>query len=577
MLSAVTVDPAESNAAELASLTETPDLDGAFPRLTDQQIETLAQFGHRRPTKAGELLFREGDRTCDFFVILDGKVAIVEGYGGEEQVVSVHGPRRFLGELSLLTGQAVFVTAVVCEPGEVLVVPVERMRSLVAQDPMLGDVILRAYLLRRSLLIELGTGLRIVGSRFSPDTRRLREFAARNRLPHRFMDLEEDKRAETLLRRLGVGPDETPIVIWRGEQVLRNPSTAELAGMLGLRLPTPDSAVRDFIVVGAGPAGLAAAVYAASEGLTTVVFDAVATGGQAAMSPRIENYLGFPSGISGAELAERAVIQAEKFGARIAVPAAVVALEHHDGHDAVRLDDGSVVSGLAVLIATGARYRKLDVPRLEDFEGVSVYYAATPVEARICVGGPVIVVGGGNSAGQAALFLAQQAARVHLLIRGDDLDVDMSRYLVDQIDRHPRVEVLRHTEVRELVGDGALQAVVVEDNRTGERSTLEARALFVFIGAEPQVGWLQDQLALDDHGFILTGPAAAETAGESLRWDRSRPPFLLETSRPGTFAAGDVRSGSVKRVAAAVGEGSMAVRLVHQHLEDIGVPAVASR
>jgi thioredoxin reductase (NADPH) len=548
---------------------ETPDLNGAFPRLSQEQIGALAAYGRRRRTQPGEVLFREGDPGCDFFVILAGKVAIVEGYGGDERVISVHGPGRFLGELNLLTGQAVFVTAVVREPGEVLVVPVERLRDLLAQDSALGDMIMRAYLLRRSLLIELGTGFRIVGSRFLPDTRRLREFAARNRLPHRFIDLEEDKAAEALLHRLGVQPEDTPVVIW-GEQVLRNPSNTELAHLLGLRQPTLPTTVADFVIVGAGPAGLAAAVYGASEGLATVVLEAAATGGQAGTSPRIENYLGFPAGISGAELAERAVIQAEKFGAQIIVPAEAIRLEEGDGYHAVRLGDGTSIAGLAVLIATGARYRRLAVPRLEEFEGVSVYYAATPVEARTCVGGPVIVVGGGNSAGQAALFLAKQAQSVHLLIRGGDLGKSMSRYLVDQLKRHPRVEILHHTEVCELIGDGALQAVEVEDNQTGERRTLEARAAFVFIGAKPNVRWLGDHVALDDRGFILTGSGAIPTA-EGHSWPLSRPPFMLETSRPGIFAAGDVRSGSIKRVAAAVGEGSMTVRLVHEHLEDLGV------
>jgi thioredoxin reductase (NADPH) len=556
-------------APEPEPLAETPDLYGAFPRLSEAQIEALSVYGHRRRMQPGEVLFREGDPGCDFFVVLAGNVAIVTGYGGDEHVISVHGPGRFLGELSLLTGQTVFVTAVVREPGEVLVVPVERLRRLVTGDPVLGDLILRAYLVRRSLLIELGTGFQIVGSRFLPDTRRLRELAARNRLPHRFIDLEQDTAAEALLRRLGVGPEETPVVIWR-DHVLRNPSNAELAQLLGLRRPTPGTIAHDFIIAGAGPAGLAAAVYGASEGLATVVIEAVATGGQAGTSPRIENYLGFPAGISGAELAERAVIQAGKFGAQIIVPAQAVALEQGDGRYAVRLDDGTSVAGLAVLIATGARYRKLALPRLEEFEGVSVFYAATPVEALACMGGPVVVVGSGNSAGQAALYLARHAARVYLLVRGDDLRKDMSRYLADQLQRDPSVEILHRTEVRELVADGELRGVVAEDNQTGQRRTLQARALFVFIGAEPHVHWLGDQLALDNDGFVLTG--AVLTAAEGTTWPPGRAPFLLETSLPGVFAAGDVRSGSVKRVTAAAGEGAMAVRLAHEHLEDLGVP-----
>jgi thioredoxin reductase (NADPH) len=544
------------------ALVESPDTTGAFPRLSDQQIAALTPHGTQRRTEMDEMLFREGDLNCDFFVVLQGLVAIVDGYGTpSEEVIRVHGPRRFLGELSLLTGEASFLTAVVKEPGEVLVVPVGRLRQLVAQDPAFGDLILRAYLVRRHLLIGLGAGLRIIGSRFSPDTRRLRDFCSRNRLPHRWIDLEKDTGAESLLLQLGVAPEETPVVIWRGAEVLRNPSTAVLASAVGLRHVVPPDAVCDLVVVGAGPAGLAAAVYGASEGLDTIVLDAVAAGGQAGTSPRIENYLGFPSGLSGGELAERAVIQAEKFGAELTVPAEATGLEPHEGHYTVTLDDGASVSARILLIATGVHYRRLDVPRLEEFEGVSVYYAATQMEARMCVGDPIVVVGGGNSAGQASLFLAKHAVKVRLVLRHSDLGRDMSRYLVDLIERNPNIEVLHDTEVRELVGEkGVLEAVIVENRRTGERRPIEARALFVFIGADPHVGWLAGQIALDEGGYILTGPDAVRGDGEGHR------PLFLETSRPGVFAVGDVRSGSIKRVASAVGEGSMAVRLIHERL-----------
>lgn len=537
---------------------ETPDVQGAFPRLSAEQISALESAGTRRATHVGDVLFREGDLTCDFVVVVWGTVAIVEDYGGdEERVIGVHGPGRFLGELNLLTGEAVFFTAVVRQPGEVLVVPVERVRALALHDPAMGDLILRAYLLRRAMLIELGTGFKIVGSRYSADAQRLREFAARNRLPCHWIDLEEDAVAELLLRRLGVTPWQTPVVIWRGTEVLHNPTNAELAQLIGLPTTSGTPKSCDLLVVGAGPTGLAAAVYGASEGLETVVLEATATGGQAATSSRIENYLGFPAGISGAELAERSGLQARKFGARFAVPARATSLEAGEARYLVHLDDGTIVSGRTVLLATGVRYRHLDVPRLDHFERASVHYAATIAEARLCVGDPVVVVGGGNSGGQATVFLAQHVARVHLLVREADLSRNMSRYLADRIEQTPGVEVLCHTEVRELRGGDALEEVLVEDRNSGQRRTLPARALFVFIGAEPHTTWLAGQLALDQQGYIRTG-------GHTLL--DGRPPAELETSWAGVFAAGDVRSGSVKRVASAVGEGAMAIRMVHDFL-----------
>ena len=536
---------------------ETPDLDGAFPRLTDAQLATIAAHTEHRPTRVGDLLYREGDPDYDFYVVAAGTVAIVSDYGtADESVFAVHRRGRFLGELSLITGQAALFTAVVREPGEVFVAPAANLRRLVTQDAGLGDIVLRAFLLRREILIDAGVGLRIVGSRYSPDTRRLRDLCARNRVPHRWLDLEIDPAAEELIRRLGVTPEETPVVI-SADRVLRNPTNAELAEVVGLRHVSGAPSV-DLVVVGAGPAGLAAAVYGASEGLSTVIVDGVAAGGQAATSARIENYLGFPAGISGSELAERAVIQAEKFGAKLTVSAEASALEVKDGEYVVGLDDGTELSARTVVIATGARYRKLDVPRLDEFEATSIYYAATQMEAQMCVGDPVVVVGGGNSAGQAAVFLSRHAVNVHLLIRGSDLGKDMSRYLVDQVEDNPGVTVLPNTEVREFVGErGELQSLVVENNQTRERSSLPCRALFVFIGAEPYTQWLGDAIALDEHGFILTGTAVPEAEREAL---------LFETNLAGVFAVGDVRCGSIKRVASAVGEGSMAVRLVHEHL-----------
>ncbi|MYS20957.1 FAD-dependent oxidoreductase [Streptomyces sp. SID4948] len=549
----------------------TADVYGAYPRLTDDQIAILGSCGQERPVREGEQLFRAGEPSEEFFVVLSGTVAVVEGHGDQEHVLQLHGPHSFLGELGLMEGQTAFLSAVVSSPGEVLAVDSAALRDLLSGEPALGDVILRAYLLRRTMLAGAGTGFRIIGSAFSPDTRRLLEFAARNRLPHRWADLEKDTEAEALLTRLGVAAEETPVVVWHDHQVLRNPSNAELARLIGLRTETVARAVCDLMVVGAGPGGLAAAVYGASEGLSTVVLDAVATGGQAGTSSRIENYLGFPAGISGMELAERAVVQANRFGARIDVPAEAVGLEQREGTNVVRLADGGTVAANNVVVATGARYRRLTAPGVERFEGLGVHYAATLWEARTCRLDPVAVVGGGNSAGQAALFMARESPAVHLLVRGGDLGHSMSRYLIDRIERHPRIHVRLHTEVREVTGEDSVESVVVEDNRNRAQQVLAARALFVFIGANPATSWLADAVTLDPRGFIPTGQDVVHPTPDL--WEPlARAPLALETGLPGVFAVGDVRSGSVKRVGSAVGEGAMAVRLAHEHLGEVGPP-----
>ncbi|MFD9224696.1 FAD-dependent oxidoreductase [Streptomyces sp. NPDC060064] len=558
----------DTGAEEPLDAVETPDLYGAYPRLTPEQIDLLASDGRRAPAASGDVLMREGEPCGDFLVILSGSVVVLENYGTpDERVLRVHGPGRFLGELGLLHGQAAFFTAVVRGPGEVLAVPVDRLRDVVARDPVLGDLILRAYLSRRDLLVGQGAGFRILGSRYSPDTRRLREFAARNRLPHRWIDLETDEEAEALLRRFSIRPEDTPIVLWRGEQLLRNPGNGELAALIGLPAPPAFDETRcDLLIIGSGPAGLAAAVYGASEGLETTVVDAIATGGQASTSSRIENYLGFPSGISGGELAERAVIQARKFGATISVPAEAAALKAHDDHYSVGFADGTEATGRAVVLATGARYRRLAVPGIERLEGSGIYYAATAFEAHECRADPVAVVGGGNSAGQASLFLAQHVPRVHLLVRGADLGAAMSRYLAERIEHHPRIEVHLSTELGEVAGENAPEYLVVKNNRTGERHTVKARALFVFIGAQPCTAWLAGSVLLDARGYVLTGTDAQARAAPGSWAGLGRECLTLETTLPGVFAAGDVRSGSVKRVASAVGEGAMAVHLVHEHL-----------
>jgi thioredoxin reductase (NADPH) len=546
-----------------AGVAETVERDGAFPRLDDMQRARLRELGRLRTVEPGEVLFAAGDASSDFFVIESGAVTIVQGLGHENRVIAVHGRHRFLGELGLLAGQRLYLSGVVRDAGQVIQVPVERLRQIVAEDKALSDVILGAFIARRAILIDVGTGIQLIGSRLSPDSRRLREFLARNRMPHQWVDLELDQEADALLSGLGIEPNETPVVIASGGEILRNPSNTELGRAIGLGSSGPAPALCDVVVVGAGPAGLAASLYAASEGLDVQCVEAVASGGQAGTSARIENYLGFPAGISGSELAQRAGVQALKFGSRLAVPAGAVGLRSSPGHHEVTLANGDIATGRTLVIATGAQYRRLDVARLDEFEGGGVYYAATQAEAQLCGGDPVVIVGGGNSAGQAAMFLSERTSQCRLLIRGDDLAKSMSRYLVDQIERNSSIEVLRHSQIIEVGGERELEFVTTADTRSGERTRLPARALFVFIGASPHTEWLEDQLATDGAGFLLTG---RDLQGEDLVEFDGQEPFFLETSRPGIFAVGDVHSGSIKRVASAVGEGSMAVRLIHQRL-----------
>jgi thioredoxin reductase (NADPH) len=542
------------------------------PKLRVDQIEVLSRYGETRTAEVGEALIRAGDSSSAFIVVLEGEVEVIEDFVGETMTLGVLRPGRFVGDLTMLTGQAVVPSAVMRQAGKVLVIPRERLKEVVTEEPNLSDIILKAFIARRSWGMRAGFGLRIIGSRHSRDAARLREFAARNRLLHVWVELEEDPEAAgALLERFGVESSKTPVVIWQGKDVLENPSNEELARTIGLKVDAPREVTYDLVVVGAGPAGLGAAVYGASEGLSTLALESMALGGQAGTSSRIENYPGFPAGLSGFELATRILVQADKFGARTAVPEEAVGLRREDGLYLIRLSGGGEVAARSVIAATGARYRRLEVPRLEQFEGASVHYAATEAEAQSCEGEEVVIVGGGNSAGQAAIYLAGRTRRVYLLVRGGDLARSMSSYLVERIMGSAGVELLINTEVRELVGEERLEGLVVEDNRSGARRRLGARSLFVFIGAEANTGWLEGAVELDPSGFVLTGEALDRSGLEGDHWrGLSRQPYPLETSLPGVFAAGDVRSGSIKRVASAVGEGSMAVRLVHQHLADNG-------
>jgi thioredoxin reductase (NADPH) len=538
--------------------------------LREDQLETLHRYGQVRQVRAGEVLFRAGDTTNDFLVVLSGLVHVIDDFAGEVRVVGVFGPGTFLGDLHMLTGQGVPLSAVVAEEGELLGVPRPRLKEVVTEEVDLSNLILDTFMARRTFLMRTGVGLRIIGSRHSRDATRLREFATRNRLPHVWVEVEEDAgRAEALLERFGATPDDLPVAIWQGTDVLKNPSNPDLARVMGLKVDLPPDRTYDLVVVGAGPAGFGSAVYGASEGLATLALESVALGGQAGTSSRIENYLGFPVGLSGFELATRALAQADKFGAETAVPEEAVSLRRSDdGTYRIGLTGGGEVLTRAVIAATGARYQRLDVEDLDRFEGVSVHYAATEAEVQRFEGEEVVVVGGGNSAGQAAVFLGSRMRKVHLLIRGGDLAKGMSQYLVDRVGRASNVEVLGFTEVRELLGEDRLEGVVVEDNRSGERRTLDVKALFVFIGARANTAWLREsEVELDNRGFVMTGRSVSEAALAREAW-HGREPFRLETSLPGVFAAGDVRSGSIKRCASAVGEGAMAVSLVHQYLAE---------
>jgi thioredoxin reductase (NADPH) len=440
----------------------------------------------------------------------------------------------------------------------------ESLRQILNIHPILGDVILQTFIARRELLRESGDflGVRVIGSRDSRDTFRVREFLAKNGVPSTWLDLEDDPQVRQLLAKFGVSEPETPVVIWGHKLLLRNPTNTQLADALGLRRAL-GTTIYELTIVGAGPAGLAAAVYGSSEGLNTVVLERTAPGGQAGRSMRIENYLGFPTGITGGELAERAVLQANKFGARLPVSTQVTALAFDNRLSVLHLHGGERVVTRCLIIATGADYRLLGVEGCERFEGSGVYYAATPIEAQMCQGSDVVVVGGGNSAGQAAVFLSQSVLKVYLVVRGPDLYEKMSSYLARRIEQTPNIEALLNTEIRRMSGDRHLAEIELVNKKTGEVRTIKTLAVFSFIGAVPRTEWLPPEIERDDKGFIQTGTAMAQSA----HWTAHRPPFLLETSRPGVFAAGDVRSGSIKRVASAVGEGSMAVQFVHEYMK----------
>lgn len=542
-----------------------------FPVLTAAQIDRIRPQGKLRRVVAGEILFEPGDMDVPFFVLLSGAIKIVQpGLDGERPVATHRRAGEFTGEITMISGKRCLVRGRVTEPGEFIELTGEGLRSLIARDAELSEIFMRAFILRRLELIHRGQGnLILIGSRYSAQTLRLREFLSRNGYPYTYVDLETDKTSQEILDRFSVRVEEIPVIICATGLVFRNPTTQKLADCLGFNTGIDETHVSDLIIVGAGPSGLAAAVYAGSEGLDVLMIETEAPGGQAGSSSKIENYLGFPTGVSGQELATRAIVQAQKFGAKMMVAHDVVDLDCEKRPYKVVLDNGTKLATRALVIATGAQYNKPRIPSLEKFEGQGIYYGATFMEAQLCENEEVVVVGGGNSAGQAAVYLSQTAAsKVHILVRSGQLSDTMSRYLIQRIEQNPAIALHYQTEITALEGEAHLERVTWRDKTSGETSTHDIRHVFIMAGASPRTDWLHGCVALDEKGFILTG-RDMDVASEKPVWPLRRPPQMLETSLPGVFAVGDVRAGNVKRVASAVGEGSIAIHLVHRTLAEL--------
>jgi thioredoxin reductase (NADPH) len=536
--------------------------------LSDAQIARLRSLGEEQTTKVGDVLFREGDSSYDFFVILSGRVVILDGFGTSVERELAEGVSRdFVAELNLFTGERLYTTAVVSQAGSVLVVPRGALIELIGTDQDLGNVIMPTVFARRQWLIQHKTGLQIVGSLFSRDTARLREFAARNHLAHVWIDPDRDPAGQDLLERAGLSSPTGPAVFLRGGEVLVNPTNGEFAQAVGLAISAEPLALYDLVVVGAGPAGLAASVYGSSEGLRVTTIDATGAGGQIGTTARFENYLGFPAGVSGDEFAARALLQARRFGTRMMIPGRATGLEVTDGFFVVTLEGADPVVGRSAIIASGVEYRRLEVADIDKYEGISVFYSPLDAEHRVGEGEPVVVVGGGNSAGQAATALAANGHRVSLVVRGGELSTKMVRYLVDRVERDPLIEVLTNSEVVEVVGDATLSDATIEDHSSGTRRQVPATAMFILIGAAPFTEWLGAAVRLDAAGYVLTGSSLGDDLQQEEPWlSLGRDPLPLETSIPGVFAAGDVRADSLKRVGSAVGDGSLATVLVHRWL-----------
>lgn len=540
-----------------------------FPKLTPAQIDRISRIGRRREVRADEVLFEVGEQNTRFFVVLTGEIALMRLIGGREEPVVVLHPGEFTGEINMLSARRSLVRARAMGDGSVIAVDRDGLRALVLRDAELSELFMRAFILRRVALMAQETDeLVLLGSRHSGSTQHIREFLSRNGQPFTYQDVETDPSVQVLLDRFHIGVDEVPVIVCQGGHVFRNPSIEALSSKLGLTAQLDPKGVRGVVIVGAGPAGLAAAVYAASEGMDVLVLESTAPGGQAGTSSRIENYLGFPTGISGQALAGRALLQAEKFGAEVAIARTAARIDCDRRPYRVHLADGEVVLTRTIVIATGVRYRKLALASVARFEGAGIYYSATHLESQLCQGEEIAIVGGGNSAGQAAVFLAGVAARVHVLVRGAGLAESMSRYLVQRIEDTPNVTLRTRTQIEALEGDNGLERVRWRHLDTGDRETREIRNVFVMTGADPNTAWLEGCVLLDDKKFVKTGADLLPEDLDSVHWPLSRRPYLTETGVPGVFCVGDARSSSIKRVASAVGEGSICVQLVHRALQE---------
>ena len=551
------------------ALTLSSGVERMFPTLTPAQIERVAAHGQVRSIRSGEVLIEPGDRVVPFFVITAGRVEVVRPSVGIETLVAVHEPGQFTGEVNMLSGRPALVRSRVTEAGDVIELTREQLLALVQTDSEISELIMRAFILRRVELIAQGLGnVVLVGSNHCSGTLRVKEFLTRNGHPYSYIDLDRDTDVQDLLDRFQLTAADVPVLICRGEVVLRNPTNPQIATCLGFNEAIDQGQIRDVVIVGAGPAGLAAAVYAASEGLDVLVLETNSPGGQAGSSSKIENYLGFPTGISGQALAGRAYTQARKFGAQVIIATGAKRLLCDRKPYAIEMDDDLLVPARTIIIATGAEYRVPTIENLSEFKGVGVYYGATFMEAQLCRGEEVVVMGGGNSAGQAAVFLAQTAKRVHMIVRSKGLAESMSRYLIRRIEQNPAIVLRACTEIVALEGSNHLERVRWRDNQTGKIEIHDIRHVFVMTGAVPSTQWLVGCVVLDAKGFINTGSDLSPDDLAAARWPLARSPHLLETSLPGVFAVGDVRGGNIKRVASAVGEGSIAISFVHQVLSE---------